>query len=73
MKVLKALTMVCGCLLAAGAIASPDYPSKPIQVVVPYGPGGVVDVVSRIVVDKMAAAYILQGVLDRLRPLPSDE
>jgi putative Holliday junction resolvase len=25
------------------------------------------------VVDKMAAAYILQGVLDRLRPLPSDE
>ena len=55
MNSFAALALLCGVLFAAPAAAtSSDYPRKPIQVVVPYAPGGVVDVVSRIVVDRMA-------------------
>ncbi|NLD70359.1 MAG: tripartite tricarboxylate transporter substrate binding protein [Limnobacter sp.] len=73
MKFTKALATFCGVLFAAAATAPAavaadfDFPSRPLQIVVPYGPGGVVDVVSRIVVDKMAAA-LGQAVVVQNRP-----
>ena len=43
------LTMALVCALALGARASAqDYPSKPIRIVVPFGPGGGGDIVGRI-------------------------
>lgn len=53
MNAVVAVAMLCLSLFATTADASPEYPIRPIQIVVPYGPGGVVDVVTRIVVDKM--------------------
>lgn len=40
--------------LAGGAIQAQDkYPSKPVKVLVPYGPGGATDIVARIVGERL--------------------
>jgi tripartite-type tricarboxylate transporter receptor subunit TctC len=41
------------CLAAAPAAAQDKYPSRPIKVLVPYAPGGAVDIVTRIVTEQM--------------------
>ncbi|HEY1541037.1 MAG TPA: tripartite tricarboxylate transporter substrate binding protein [Xanthobacteraceae bacterium] len=39
--------------LATGAAAQDKYPSRPIKMIVPYAPGGAVDIVTRIVTEAM--------------------
>ena len=41
--------------LAFGAAAQDAYPSRPIRIVVPYPAGGIVDVVTRTVIDPLSA------------------
>jgi tripartite-type tricarboxylate transporter receptor subunit TctC len=41
------------CLAAGAAVAQDKYPSRPIKVLVPYAPGGAVDIVTRIVTEQM--------------------
>lgn len=41
-----------GCLLP-GAVSAQDYPSKPIRIIVPYGPGGNTDIVARTIGQKL--------------------
>src|SRR5262249_27262958 len=41
------------CLAAGAAAAQGRFPSKPIKVLVPYAPGGAVDIVARIVTEEM--------------------
>jgi tripartite-type tricarboxylate transporter receptor subunit TctC len=41
------------CVLAGPLAAQEKYPSRPIKVLVPYAPGGAVDIVARIVTDQM--------------------
>ena len=53
---LKALQGICAalCMTALGVAAqAQDYPNKPIRVLVPFAPGGVVDVTARILTQKM--------------------
>ena len=46
--------MVAGTLLSTGGTApAADYPTKPIRIFVPYGPGGVGDLTVRILAQKM--------------------
>ena len=56
------------CALAAGALpasARADaFPSKPLRIVVPFPPGGIVDVVARAVGDKLSAKYGQPVVVD---------
>ena len=60
---------VCIAVLAALAAAAPaaaqsDYPSRPIQLIVPYGAGGVADVGMRILADKLSARLKQQVVVE---------
>src|SRR6185503_17486427 len=41
-------------ILATPAAAQSDYPNRPIQLIVPYGPGGVADVGMRIMAEKLS-------------------
>ena len=60
---------IAGGLLAALAIGAPanaqsTYPSRPIQLVVPYGPGGVADVGMRIMAEKLSLRLKQQVVVE---------
>jgi tripartite-type tricarboxylate transporter receptor subunit TctC len=55
------------CLLQAIPVAAQNYPSRPIRVVVPYPPGGITDVTTRIVAQELSK-NIQQNVLVDNRP-----
>jgi tripartite-type tricarboxylate transporter receptor subunit TctC len=63
--VLAALTLAA--IAATPAAAQSDYPSRPIQLVVPYGPGGVADVGMRIMAEKLSIR-LKQNVVIENRP-----
>jgi tripartite-type tricarboxylate transporter receptor subunit TctC len=59
------MTMLLGALLAAaGAHAQQKYPSRPVRVVVPVAAGGAVDLVSRLVAERLSSALGQQVVVD---------
>jgi len=54
-------------ILATPAAAQSDYPNRPIQLIVPYGPGGVADVGMRIMGEKLSIR-LKQNVVIENRP-----
>ncbi|MEZ5658339.1 MAG: hypothetical protein R3E83_07335 [Burkholderiaceae bacterium] len=54
-RILK--TLMLGALLAIGAPALAEYPDKPVQFVVPFPPGDMEDVLTRMIADDFQAAY----------------
>ncbi|OZI34503.1 LacI family transcriptional regulator [Bordetella genomosp. 10] len=66
-RILRGLGLATA-LVAAGAPAlghaEDAYPSKPIRVVVPYAPGGAVDIVTRLVTQKMGETLKQSIVVD---------
>jgi tripartite-type tricarboxylate transporter receptor subunit TctC len=44
---------IAGGMLAAPAFAQSRYPSRPIRVIVPFAPGGLIDLVARIITEPM--------------------
>ena len=53
MRYMKLIIMVALCLVASGAQAQ-SYPSRPVRVIIPYGPGTGVDVVARMVAEAIS-------------------
>ena len=51
-------------LVLASVATAQDYPTKPIRVLVPYAPGGVVDTTTRIVTNKISERLGWQFVVD---------
>ncbi|MGM9491399.1 Bug family tripartite tricarboxylate transporter substrate binding protein [Ideonella sp. YS5] len=64
MRLLLTLALLPLCF---GASAQPAYPSKPITVIVPFGPGGVADITARTVGQAMAAS-LKQPIVIENRP-----
>ncbi len=49
--------MAMPCLMGGMASAQSDYPSRPVQLIVPYGAGGVADVGMRILTDALTGRF----------------
>ncbi|MGZ3310829.1 MAG: Bug family tripartite tricarboxylate transporter substrate binding protein [Xanthobacteraceae bacterium] len=47
--------LLAGALLAPSAQSNPDYPNKPVRIIVNVAPGGGVDTATRIIADKLRA------------------
>lgn len=60
------LTLACGLFLLTTSVTvrAEEYPSKPIRFLVGYGPGGGVDIVSRIVADRLGQRLGQRVVVD---------
>ncbi len=51
------LLALLACLVATATSAQTNYPSKPVRIVVPYGPGGIADVTMRLVAENMSQRF----------------
>src|ERR1700691_4002440 len=51
-------------ILAGAALAAADYPTKPVRVFVPYGPGGVGDLTMRLLADQLSNQLKQQFVIE---------
>jgi tripartite-type tricarboxylate transporter receptor subunit TctC len=56
MQAIRKLALGVAALLAAAAAGAQDYPAKPMRWIVPYTAGGITDVVTRVVTQKMSTA-----------------
>jgi tripartite-type tricarboxylate transporter receptor subunit TctC len=62
---LRALRLaIVGLVLSAVTAQAQDYPNKPIRMIVPYAPGGVVDVSARIVAEKLGTVFGQQVIVE---------
>jgi len=59
----RALALAAGCCLAFASPAQ-DWPTRPVHIVVPFAPGGPVDIIARILGVKLADAFGQQFVVE---------
>lgn len=57
MKITKTLTLATAGLLMSGAAALADYPDRPVEFVVPWPPGDLEDVLTRMIADEFQNRY----------------
>ena len=52
------LLLIAGMIELGAALASAqDWPIRPVRVIIPYGPGGITDVIARLAADRLAKAF----------------
>ncbi len=61
---MRCLLLLTAALLAFAAPAHAEYPERPIRMVVPFPPGGVTDVVARLVAERLTAEFGQQVIVD---------
>ena len=55
---MKKLLLLAAALLVAGAVQAQDpYPSKPLRIIVPFAPGGGIDILGRTVGQKLSERW----------------
>ena len=62
--VVAGLAVLAGLPVLAGPAAAQTYPTKPIHILVPYAPGGIADIASRIIGAKLTEAWGQQVVVE---------
>ena len=60
----RVLVLLAGLAVAPAALAQTAYPTKPIRIIVPFTPGGGVDLLARIVGGKLTEAWGQPTVID---------
>lgn len=65
-NLLRFVILLLGCLTLSGAtaFAEPGYPSRPVRIVVGFGPGGVADVTMRMLAQKLSERLGQQFIID---------
>ena len=61
---MKRVLVMAAALLGAGHAMAQDYPNRPVTLIVPFPAGGGVDVIGRIVAEKLTAALGQQVIVD---------
>ena len=61
---MKLLAAVLALVLSLATAARADYPDKPIRIVVPFPPGGVTDIVARLLGERLSAEFGQQVLVD---------
>ena len=64
MKVLAAIALIVGSVLAAPVSGQPAYPNRPIRLIVPYAAGGASDVLARVLAQGMSEKLGQQVIVD---------
>lgn len=54
MKTIVRLAALCAAVLVAGAAHAQQYPSKPVKIVVPFAAGGVTDIGTRLIAQRLS-------------------
>jgi tripartite-type tricarboxylate transporter receptor subunit TctC len=67
MRTLLRFLIAAGALLFSFAVRADTYPSKPITIIVPFGPGSATDTITRVVGQQLGAA-LRQSVVAENRP-----
>ena len=67
MRMFARITCALALCAVANAASAQAYPSKPVRIIVPYPAGGIVDLLARAIVEKIAAGWG-QPILVEVRP-----
>jgi len=59
-----ARTALAACFGIAGTAFAQSYPTQPVRIMVPYGPGGVADIVARVIGQKLSESMGQQFIID---------
>jgi len=63
-SVLRALAVSAMVAVAPAAASAQDYPNKPVRLIVPFSPGGAVDLLGRLVAERLQAVHGYTVVVD---------